>query len=89
MIFKCGPKAVIYSCSIILVALVCMKMEGRIHSIQIISNDFNGFNNLCLRKLFNFLSFSDSVVRYYGFYCFHNESLVNLLRIISLKTTDF
>ena len=43
-----------------------MKMEGRINSIQIIANDFNGFNNLCFRKLFNFLSFSASVVRSYG-----------------------
>ena len=33
-----------------------MKMEGRINSIQIIANDFNVFNNLCFRKLFNFAS---------------------------------
>ena len=41
-------------------------MDGTTHAFQIIANDFNGFKNLCFRKLFNFLSFSASVVRSYG-----------------------
>ena len=32
--------------------LIEIKIEIEIHIIQIIANDFNGFNNLCFRKLF-------------------------------------
>ena len=39
---------------------------GKKHSIQIIANELNGFNNLCFHKLFNFLSFFASVVHSYG-----------------------
>ena len=41
-------------------------MEGRIHSIQILANDFNGLSNLFFRALCDFLSFSASAVRSYG-----------------------
>ena len=70
-------------------------MEGRKHSIQIIANDFNGFNNLC-----------SQIVYFFEFFCFcspflcltltndmsywfDNECLVNLFTLISLKAYDF
>ena len=52
MIFKRGPNELIYSFSKILAELVLIKIEIKMHNIQIIANDFNGFNNLCFRKLF-------------------------------------
>ena len=66
-----------------------MKMEGRIHSNQKIANNFNGFNNLCFRKLFIFYEFFRFCSPFLWlnltkdrFDWFHSECLVNLLRII-------
>ena len=37
------------------------------NNIKIIANDFIGINNLCFRRFFfNLLSFSVSLVRFYG-----------------------
>ena len=40
-----------------------MEIEIKIHNIQIMSNDLNGFTNLCFRIVCNF---SASVVGSYG-----------------------
>ena len=70
MIFKCGPIELIYSFRTILAELVQLEIANK-YIIQIIANDFNGFTNLCFRKVCNlmfviFLSFSSSLVRSYG-----------------------
>ena len=62
MIFKCGPNELTYSFSIILADLEYIKIEIKIHNIQIIANDPNGFSNVFSQSL----SFSSSLVRYYG-----------------------
>ena len=40
-----------------------MEIEIKIHNIQIIAYDFNGFTNLCFRYVCNFYA---SIVRSYG-----------------------
>ena len=53
MVYKCGPNKLTYSLSIIPAAeLVDIKIELKLHNIQIIANDFNGSNSLCFRKPF-------------------------------------
>ena len=60
MVYKFGPIKLFYSLSILPAAeLVEIRIELKIHSVQIIANDFNDSNSLCFRKLFLiFLSFS-------------------------------
>ena len=41
-----------------------MEIEIKIHNIQIIANDLNGFTNLCFPNVCNF---SASIVGSYGF----------------------
>ena len=59
MVFKRGSNELFYSFSEISIELVSIKNEIKIHNIQIIVNDFNGFKNLCfrIRKFFVFFLF--------------------------------
>ena len=70
MIFKCDPIELIYSFRTLLVEIVYIEIELKVHIIQIIANDFNGFNNFCFCNvcylLFVILSFSATLVRSYG-----------------------
>ena len=67
MIFICGPNKLTYFFSIIFAELVYIEIERKMHFIKIIANGFNGFNDLCFQKLvFNFLSFSVSIVLSHG-----------------------
>ena len=70
MIFKCCPNELICFFSILLAELVLKRIEIKIHSNQVIANDFNGFSSWCFRNVCNlfvfFLSFSASLVRSYG-----------------------
>ena len=67
MIFKCGPIEFIFSFKTILDEIVYTGNEIKVHNIQIMANDFNGFTNLCFGNvcnlLFVILSFSASLVR--------------------------
>ena len=67
MVFKCGPGKLSKYLSINPFAeLVDITIELKVHNIQIITIDFNGINNLFSRIVCNFLSFSASLVRFYG-----------------------
>ena len=53
MVYKCGPNKLIQSLTIIPAAeFVEIRVELKIHNIQIIANNFNGSNSLCFRKSF-------------------------------------
>ena len=43
MVFKCVPNDLIDSFSLILAELVYMKTDIKVHNVQIMANDFNGF----------------------------------------------
>ena len=58
MVYISGPNKLIYSFSIIPSAeLVEIRIQLKIHNIQIIANDFNGSNSLFSQIVSNFLSF--------------------------------
>ena len=101
MIFKCGSFEPINSFSIILAEFVSTEIEIKLHIIQIIANDFNGFTNMCFRNVcvLLFVIFLEFFCIYSPFrwltltngksYWFHCDFLVNLSRIILLKANDF
>ena len=65
MVFKCGPNQLIYSLIIISsTELLEVRIQSKIHNIQLIANDFNGSISLLLQIVCNFWSFS--LVRFYS-----------------------
>ena len=89
MIFKCGPSEQIYSFCI--TEKVLIETELKLHNVQIIANEINGFNNLCFCKLFVifeiFCVFSPFLLLSLTndrSHLFPNDFLVNLSKILSL-----